>query len=115
MSEYSVEECLDKLCEKISFLENENKQLKDELNLVKQKQLFNIELIKNDIIDSLNKKLKTDIMLLSNKIETICQENINLKQDQKLFNERMLNQITTLSQVPNKNPYDSDNDELSNS
>ena len=41
MSEYSIESCLDRLCEKISILEEENKQLNNELNIIKQKQFIN--------------------------------------------------------------------------
>ena len=135
MSEYSIESCLDRLCEKVSFLEDENKQLKNEINAIKQKQSIDIELIKSDIIDSLNKKLKTDMILLSNKIELVCKENSNLKNDQKIFNETMILEIETvksdiaytknLSQISynkltengflsNKNPYESD-DENDNS
>ena len=94
MFEYSIEACLDKLCEKVSYLEDENKRLKYELDTIKQKQLTDIELIKSEIIESLNKKLKTDIILLSNKIDSICQENNYLKNDKKTFNEKILNDIT---------------------
>jgi hypothetical protein len=138
MSEYSIESCLDRLCEKVSFLEDENKQLKNEINAIKQKQSLDIELIKSDIIDSLNKKLKTDMILLSNKIELVCKENSNLKNDQKIFNETMILEnktvksdiayTKTLAQISynklkeneflyyknNKNPYDSDDNSETN-
>lgn len=112
MSEYSIEACLDRLCEKVSFLEKENKRLTTELNTLKQNQptekqliktqLIDIELIKSEIIESLNKKLKTDMILLSNKIDSICQENNHLKIDQKMFNEKILDQISSVYKAYDK-------------
>ncbi len=84
---YSIEECIENMLKRINYLEKENEQLKAN---------FVGETISDEVIQLLNKKLKNDIMLLCNKIDNICGENIKLTQDQKSFNDKTRNDIVCI-------------------